>query len=70
MTGSQGWRELGRSERWQTFCMAGRWSERQKIQKNELGLGREDGWDTGEPSGGPREGSTWPRACITEMCEA
>lgn len=50
--------------------MAGRWSERQKMQKNELGLGREVGWDIGEPSGGLREGSTWPRACNTEMCEA
>lgn len=43
MRGSQGWRELGRSEGQQTFCTAGPWSERQKMWKNELGLGREVG---------------------------
>lgn len=67
MTGSPGWKELGRSEGRQTFCMPGMWNERRKMLKNELGLEREFGCHveelkfypegSGEPSEGLGEGT-------------
>ena len=64
----------------QTFCVAGTGRERRKMVKSELGMERQVGCQieelrldpegSGEPSGGPGEGTAWAGARVMKLTAA